>query len=264
MTFKARVEDINEVPEEHRTFYSEKEGAWVLGVEKTGDWELVDTHGLLSALSKERASVKELKEKVEVFGSLDPKDAQDAIVKVKEMQNWTPEEKVQGKIDQVKSQLVNQHETAAKALQDKLARREDQLKIVLQENNARQALEKQGAKVELLLPHVMNRGIMEERDGKMVNVIYDNGVEKIKSDGTPYTYEDLVIEMKTQDAFSAGFDGVGASGGGTDKQKKTHRTAGDKVVISEADAKDITKYRIARREADEKKVPLRVEYNHGN
>lgn len=257
---------LDSVPEGLGNYYKkieegDDEGKFILDVEKTGTFELVNTHGLTSALSKERELRREAEKKLSAFDGLDVVAAKDAMSKVKEMETWTPEQKVQEKIDSVKSQLVSQHETALKERETKITDLTSQLKDEKIVNVARRALEEHGGNVTLLLPHVERVVDMEEKDGQFKTVVYDdNGRERIGSDGNPIGIGDLVKEMRSSDLFAAAFKGSGASGGGTRTGSPgTPESSGGTMVIPDEEARDPLKYQAAKAEAEKRGQRLVVE-----
>lgn len=264
MALKARVKKLEDVQEEYRSLYKADGDAFVIDVEKISGWELVDTDGLLSALQKERQAVKDQKETLLKFKGIDdPEIAKDAMVKVKEMQNWTPEDKVQAKIDENKRQLITVHKTELDESKNVVIKREKQLRDALVTNEVIRALEEENAYVEFMTPHVLNRVDMTLQEDNFVPVVFDeNRLEKLKSDGTKYTILELVKEMKSQDKFSPGFKGVGSSGGGTDNdtQKGGKKHTGDRIVLSREEASDTAHYQRVKAEADKKGIPIEVDY----
>ncbi len=65
MGLKAVVNDIEEVDENFRDLYTEKDEAWVLDVEASDGYELANTTGLKSALQKERDAARKARKKAE-------------------------------------------------------------------------------------------------------------------------------------------------------------------------------------------------------
>lgn len=266
MPLKARLKTIEGIDDSLQALYKEvgegNDKSYVLDVEKDGDWELVNTSGLTSALSKERQNVKELKKKLEAFGDLEPDAAQEALKKIEEMKNWKPDDKVQEQIDSAKRQLIEQHRKELAAREAEAKDLEAQLKQLLVTDQARKSLEKHGAKsTELLLPHVEKRAQMDRHNGTFRPVVKGNdGHERIRSDGSPFTIDDLVAEMKSQDEFSVAFSGSGASGGGAESGKPAggdgSGSARRAVQITRQEASDVATYRAKKAEAEKAGVEL--------
>lgn len=196
------------------------DGKFRLDVTEVNGFALEDVAGLRSSLSKERENVRTLKEQSKTFEGLDPAKARDAIKKVEEMANWTPEQKVKEQIEAVKTQLLDAHGKEKRALEDRQSKLTKQLEESMIRSVATQAIvELKGTKDApmVMMPHIERQTRLRETDGKyIVEVIGQDGNPRLTgSQGTAMTIAQLVDEMKTQDAWAFCFEGKNAKGGGS-------------------------------------------------
>jgi len=198
--------------------YVEKDGKYFLDVTPVDTFALEDVGGLKSAYAKQMAEAKELKKKVLSFEGIDPDEARTALGKVKEMSDWTPEQKVQEKIESVTLQMEEKHR---KEMLDKDATIELQNQVIEQEkvhNAAAKAIADHGGDVDLLLPHVLaSCKCKREGDNWVVSVLDAEGNPKISNQAgstAPMTIVERVAEMKASDKFAVCFKATGAKGSG--------------------------------------------------
>jgi len=235
MTLKAIVESVDGLDEALRAAYApgtgEYEGKFVLQVEPVGTFELSDTGGLKSALSKERAAAADAQKALKAFEGIDVAAARDALSKVKEMDGWDADKKLaehkakfeadtEAKYAAQMAQLQQKHETEV-AERDQLNNRLlDNVKQMSVVNAARAALAEHGGS-ELLMPHIerqVRTGFDTETGKPSVEVLdADGNVRLSPASGStaPMNISELVATMKNDDTYKAVFAGSGASGGGT-------------------------------------------------
>ncbi len=251
MALKAILDTVDGLPADVAKEYTKStDGKFVLQVTPVNGFALENVDGLKTALGKERENVRQLTEASKAFEGLDAAKARDALTKVAEMANWTPEQKVKEQMEALKSQILDAAGKEKATLQKKLDDLTKQLQNSLITSNAVQALAKHKAKGDgkLLLPHVERQVRMRETDsGFVVEVVDDNGNVRVNGQGRNLTIEELVESMKKSDDFAPGFEGTGAtgsgaSGGGSGKP-------GQPFTLSSADAKDPGKYRAAKEAA---------------
>jgi hypothetical protein len=250
MSLKAIVENLDGLSAEIVKEYKKgDDGKYRLDVIAVDGLELAEVSKLQSALSKERENARAALERVRAFEDIDPVKARDALQKVGEMANWTPEQKVKEQIDAVRTQLLDAHGKEKTKLDERLTRLNEQLESAMITSVATQAIAEQKGSIKLLMPHVERQTRLREIDGKFVVEVIgaDGNPRLVGSQGTAMTISELVAEMKTQNDFASAFEGTnasgsGATGGGANKQGGVH-------VLSRADAKDPQKYRAAKEAA---------------
>lgn len=217
MALKAILESLKDLPEDVAKEYKQREdGKYVLDVTSVDGIELAEVSKLQSALSKERENSRKANEKLKVFEGLDPKKSREALTKVEEMANWTPEQKVKEQIEAVKSQMMDAHGKEKAKLEEKLNNLTSSLEDAMIISVASQELAKEKGSVRLLMPHIRQQTRLREADGRfVVEVMGEDGTPRLTgSDGHPMSIAELVAEMKTQDDFTSAFEGTGASGTG--------------------------------------------------
>lgn len=203
-------------PELQAEYKQQDDGTYILDVQAVGGVELADVKNLRSALEKERASASEAGRKVKAFGDLDPEEARRAIAKVAELSKLDPEKMAEEKSKAAIEQVVAQKNREIQAFKDTITKREAQLNSVLVEQRVTQAIQKEKGNSVLLLPHILKHVRMRElEDGNFVpEVLSTEKTARVDGNGNPMTIEQLIAEVKEQEAFAPCFEGSGATGGG--------------------------------------------------
>lgn len=217
MAIKAILDNLDGLPADVAKEYKKRDdGKYQLDVVAVDGMELAEVSKLQSALAKERENNRKANDQLKTFEGIEPGKARDALKKVGEMSNWTPEQKVQEKIDSVKAQLLDAHGKEKAGLETKLTKLTKQLESAMIISVATQALAEQKGSVKLLMPHIQGRTRLREVDGKfIVDVLGDDGNPRVAgSDGHSMSISELVAEMKTQKDFASAFEGTNASGSG--------------------------------------------------
>lgn len=240
MSLKALVEKIDDVPETARSFYSEKDGKFVLDVEAVEGFSLEDTSGLKSSLGKERQKVRELERITSKFKDLDPDKAREAMEQLEEFRKIDPVKEadkiVAQKLEAAKGQMVEKHSKELQEREGRIGALTQTVQNLLIDQAATSALADAKGSVELLLPHVQRHTRVREVDGKyLVEVIGKDGEPRIgNAKGDPMTIADLVQEMRKSDTFGRAFEGSGQSGSGT---RPTNNGGGMSQIKSRKDFK---------------------------
>ncbi len=264
---KAEYEVLSpELKKEYKAGTEELKDSFILDVENVSTtfgavYALENVAGLKSALASERENAKKLKKIAESVEGLDLDEAKSAMKKLKDMKDWTPEQKVQEQIAAVQKQLTDKFGKELKEKETKLTSVTSQLEKTLVDNEAIKALGEHKGSVDLLLPHIRMKTKITEKDGKLiVEVIGKDGVPRIsnKSGSTdPMSIGELVAEMKTDETFSRAFDGARASGSGASGGGRTNGSG--QYVLSSSDARDPQKYRAAKEAAEKAGASLQIE-----
>jgi hypothetical protein len=235
-----------------QALYTEIEGGFILAVDSVDGWALEDVADLKNALAAERTNVKTVKNKLSMFGDIDPTDAKTALSQLDKINNWKPDEKVQAQIEAREKQLIEKHTKESGTLTTERDDLRKQLEAQLIDNAGMLALTKHKGSVELLLPHIRTSTRIERGDdGKYVARIVDGkGNTRIstKSGSTdPMSIDELVESMRDHETFKPAFAGTGASGTGATGGSN----AGSKGahVISSQDARNPAMYRAAKEAA---------------
>jgi len=201
------------------------DGKYVLDVTSVDGLELAEVSKLQSALSKERENSRKAAEQLKVFEDLDPAKARDAMKKVEEMANWTPEQKVKEQIEAVKASIIEAHGKEKAGLEERLVKLTKSLEEAMIVSVSSQELAEQKSSVRLLMPHVKQQTRLREADGKFVVEVLgpDGNPRLIGSDGHPMSIGELIGEMKTQNDFASAFEGTGSTGSGANQSTNTNK-----------------------------------------
>jgi len=262
MALKALLDNLDGLPADVAKEYTKgDDGKFRLQVTPVGGLALEDVEGLRTALGKERENVRKASESLAAFKDIDPSKARDALAKVGEMANWTPEQKVKEQIEAVKAQIVEAHGKEKATLEKRLAGYQKQLTGALITAAATAAIAGHKGIPELLLPHVERQTRMRESDNGqfVVEVIDKDGNPQVDGKGNAMSIEQLVEKMKSSEVYARAFDGSGAKGSGaTNGGGGSGAKGSGSFKISSTDAKDTSKYRAAREAAEKAGQPLEI------
>lgn len=272
MALKAMLESVEELAPEIAEHYTEKDGKYYLAVTPVDGLELSVTKGLKSALGKEKESVVRLKKQVETFGDLDPIAAREALDKMDEIANWTPDEKTKEQQEAFEKQLTTKLEKERQQQlakftgeQEKLTARntvlQKQLHHTMIDMAATKAIIDADAEPELLLHKVTSRmEVREDGDGKFQTVILDSeGNPQMTT--APGKYDELmsidefIAELREIPALQPAFKGSGMTGTGG-KPSASSTPGQKKHTVTAAQAADFQTYRNLKIAAEKDGVQL--------
>lgn len=212
MRLKATVESLEQVEEQYRGLYEERDGVFRLSVEGVEFED--DVKGLRSALEKERKARRDAEKRL---GSLPADFDPEKWAELTEAQKRAEEDKAKqaGKWDDWKKQLQEQHAKELRERDEKLGTLQSRLNNLLVTSVAAQEIAKLEGSTKLLMPHIERMTKVVDVDGEPVaRVVDEHGQERLGKSGEPMTIAELVSEMRESDDFAAAFKGSGASGGG--------------------------------------------------
>lgn len=210
MALEFTVDNLDNVPEELRGYYIEKEGKYHLDVSG-----LEDTKGLKSALQKEREAHSKLEKETKTWASLGktPEEIAD-LIKSHEDAEKAKAEKA-GDWEKLKAQMNESHAKEIAAKDEQLANLRQALETNLIDAQATSAIAAAKGVPELLLPHVKAHVKVVEENGKYTVAVVDaKGDPRINGKGEPLTISDFVTEMKQNEIFGRAFEGSGQTGSG--------------------------------------------------
>ncbi len=268
---KAVIESVEGLAPELVEHYVEKDGKHFLAVESIDGLELSDARGLKSALSKEKENGKVLKKSLETFGDLDPIKAREALSKMDEYLNWTPDDKTREANEAFETKITDKLEKERKKQtakfeeeQGKLTIRNKLLEGELHNTKinmaAHKAITDAGGVPDLLMHKVTSAMQIREENGKFeVVVVNEAGEPKLTSKpgeyGTNMTVDEFVAELKEVEVLAPAFKGSGATGGGATSSSSV--TSSSAHTITEKEAADFPTYRRKRAAAEKAGVTLR-------
>lgn len=207
----AVVDSLDGVPEQYRELYQEADGRYRLDVQGVEFEENVK--GLKSALQKEREAAKEAAQRLKQYEGFDP----DEYHALKEAASKREDEEAakRGEFDKL---LQKKEEAYRKQLEQEQQTRtalESQVLGLIRDQEARTALARAGANVDLLLPHVLKMVDVVEEDGQRKAVVLgEKGAPRLNDEGAHMTISELVAEMAESEVYRAAFPGTVANGGG--------------------------------------------------
>lgn len=223
MALKFAVESLDDVSEEHRGLYAEKDGKFFLSVEG-----LEDNSGLKKALETERETRKKYEKDIKAWQRTGktPDEISELIAAAEERDRKKAEEEGdfasllkqhQSKWDKEKADLVAERDAALASERD-----------AVRSTSLMAALTKAGATeegIDLLPDRLANRiHYGREGDKRVINIMAADGVTPLagsSKDGTA-TFDDLVKEAL--DKYPSLFKGSGAGGSGKLPDSKAGRS----------------------------------------
>ena len=207
--------DLHESIHEH--YLKGDDGKFRLDVTPQGGMALEDVSGLRSGIEAERQENKQLKAKYKPFDGLDIDKINSQQSRIDSMQNWTPEQKVQDKIDASVAEVVKGHVSE----KESWAKRETTLLAAVKSReisaSATAAIVEAKGSVELLSPIVERQmRLRENEDGTFVTEIInlETDAARVNTSGQGMSVVELVAELKANEKYSRAFDGSGQAGSG--------------------------------------------------
>lgn len=246
MKLKAKVKSLADVDEKYHDLYvKQDDGSFRLDAEgmETED----EVASLKEALKRERELNKKKGEDGLTKAERDElaqlrKDREEAEAKQLENEkNWKG---LETRLKEKHAKELETESTKAKTATERLFK-------TLKENAATAAIAKAKGRVAPLLPHVISKLDVIEKDGDLrVIVKGDDGARYSKEDPKKEMSVDELIatDFLSNEDFMGVFDGTGHSGSGTQGGGNGGKRGGT-VTISKEDAKDAAKYRAAKEAA---------------
>jgi hypothetical protein len=236
MTLPAKIDaDAHAaLPEAVRGEYVELEGGggFRLDVGEVDGLKLGSFDKLEGTLTRERNARREAERKateaagrLQAFGDLDPDEATDLADKVRKMSKWTPDEKLQAKIDEAVRGVKTAHTEQAKDWEQRDARRVSQIKRYVVRDTVIRELAECGCvdDAEIVFPHVAAQIGTTEKEGELVAFVAgeDGQPRPSANPESPHEYmtvRELVGTFRKSDKFKRFFGtdvgrGSGAGGG---------------------------------------------------
>lgn len=257
MPLKSHIDEatFGSLPDPIKSEYAKgQDGSYVLQVEGVNGYALDNVVSLKDALSGERKLTGELKQKLKGLEDLNVDEAREALAKVKEMKDWKPDDKVAEMIRQKEEALSSKFKGEVEKATGRSKSLQAQLEKALIDGAGAAAIAKHKGNVVALMPHLRGAAkLVENNDGSFsVRFVGQDGNELItkKPNSTEYMGAEEFVEvvLKSDENFMPLFEGVGASGFGSNSGRNSSDrfTSGGELSISEADAKDTKKYRAAK------------------
>jgi hypothetical protein len=223
MALKAMVKSLDGIDAALKALYrKEGEGdkaVFLLDVEPVEGFALEHVTGLKTTVQKLREADAEKDQRLAAFKDLDATKARDALKKIEDMKNWTPEDKVREQIE-----LRTKEVAAAKDAElGKLTQQHQQLLRGYEAVTVERALTVAAQKAKFVAPEIAARLFREnvKLDDKLQPVVVgQDGKAKqvVNNDGTVrnQTIEEYVAEQARDQQYApllAGSGGTGTQGG---------------------------------------------------
>lgn len=282
MALEAQVtqEQLDQMPEPIKAEYEavpDRDGVYQLSV-NPGDsgLQLTNAASLKSTLEKERQTARDAQKKLKNFEGLDPEAAREALdFKTKfdagELDNEAEarlkarEKELHEKYEQQRKQLEGKVDETSKFAQEREQQLLRELRSAKVSEAVKSAIRQNGGSEHLLAPIVERKVDLAEEDGKFsVQVLNDDGQPMLSRKpgagaGDPMTIDEFVASLRERDEYAPAFAGSGSTGGGSGgKSTGSGMSVGGKIRISSQDAKDVAKFRAARKQAAESGKELEI------
>lgn len=207
MALKKILEKLDEVEEQFRSLYVEKDGKFYLDVEG-GLGE-----GAAKALEEERKAKKALEAKLGKLKDVDPEEYNRLKTEAEERDRKKAEEK--GEFDKILAKNKEQFQKDLDAANQKAEKYKGSLADTLITNEALAAVTAEKGIPDLLLPVLKPRlkFVEAEDESFRVEVLDAKGEPMVTKDGPAKAIE-LVKELKASPVFGRAFDGTDTGGGG--------------------------------------------------
>lgn len=231
MAIKLIIDKLEDVEEQHRQFYVEKDGKFHLDVDGAPGMTQAELQAAVAAATKkankEAADLRHKFKPWETIGKT-PEEIQamlaeyDELLELKTQREMTEAEK-KGQWEQLRTQMNEKHakELAAKdkLVAEEIAKQGSLRKSIerhLIDSTALAAIAHHKGIPELLLPYVTQRLKVEEEEGQFnIKVVDAKGEAVVNGKGEPLSPTEFVGEMQSNEVFGRAFQGSGNSGGGT-------------------------------------------------
>lgn len=226
MAFKLTIDKLEDVEEQHRALYVEKDGKFHLDVEGAVDPSaLTAAQKALKAANDEAAKRRKQLDQWETVGKT-PAEIIEMLKQADDEKTRREEEeqKKRGEWDGLRAQMNETHQKAIKVKDDVIAAKDSELTKLRQrleqqfvDTAAIAAITAEKGLPELLMPAVRNSiKVTEGPNGILeLQVVDTKGEPRVNGKGEPLTLAELVSEMRGSDIYGRAFEGSGASGSGS-------------------------------------------------
>lgn len=221
MAYKLIIDKIEDVEENIRPLYVEKDGKFFLDVDGIEEHPLVakSKQNLEAARRAERA----MKAQVEKWEKLGKTDEEIAALIAAEEQNKQTALEAKGQWEELKKQMNERHQLDIKKWEGLTeAEKQNNIKLrnklerYLVDATATAAIAAAEGEPELLLPIVKRFvKVVEDDAGEFTTMVVDDkGGARVNGKGDPLTIVELLAEMKSSEKLGRAFKASGSSGGG--------------------------------------------------
>lgn len=214
--FPETVTSLDVVPTEYKNFYQTNaetgEIAILPAVKQLND----EKARLAKVVENERKITRTEKQKLEQWETigLSAQEIKDLVAEKERIKTQKLAE--EGNFEQIKKQMIEQHEAEKRALVADKDKMYETVKKNLVNAAATTEIAALNGVPQLLMSHIESRVTVVNEDGKFeVRVLDAKGEPRVNAKGEYTTIKDLVTELREDPVFSHGFKGLGHSGSGT-------------------------------------------------
>lgn len=216
LKYKIDADSYEKLDEAQQSFYTEKDGDYVLDVEGAEGED--DIKGLKKALSEEREAKRKAERAAKAAQEANSGIDRDKYEELVEKERKAEEEAAlkAGEFEKLKEQMKTARIESENKLKAEIKRRDDKIEELTIEAAVVSEVSKAGGNVELLRPHVRSHLKLDPDTLDMVVLDNDRQTPKVDADGNPAKLESLISEMRKSDTFASAFKATEQSGGGSD------------------------------------------------
>lgn len=220
--FPLTVDSLDAVPEKYRAFYSDDDGEFKLDDALSGK-----ITKLVNTIEKERTRAKDSSREAKAWAEIGstPEEVKAKLEgletahasEIEKLQKLIDEKGDSGaKIDKIKAEIQKAAQAEIEKAKASVTQMEGTLRTHLMEAAAKTAIAEAKGKVKPLLPYVLQKlSFVNENGQYVVRVVDEDGETRVTKDGKDMGIRELVEELKSDNDFSALFDGTGTSGSGS-------------------------------------------------
>lgn len=237
MALKALIKNLDEVDEslhgEYRALPDDE--GFVLDVTEVNGFAMENIGGLRTTLQTQKTAIQSNKDRLSLWGDLDPKVVKGQLVQLADFEAADPDAEVSEKVKTALKSHTTQFETELAGKDSSIKELNKAVEEYLVDATASTALAEAKGEAKLLLPHIKTQcKVVRLEDGtRAVQVLDHNGNARIAiSDGQTrdFTISDLVEEMRADDTFGLAFEAQGKSGQGGPSDHRRKPASGVRVL----------------------------------
>lgn len=255
MKLKTKLLTLDGVEDALKGWYVQKDGYFLLDTEPVDGWTLENVAGLRSALERERAESRTAREKLALYGEIEPDAAKNAVAKYSEFKDWKPDQNVEKVWSERADEIKKKHDREMAGLTRTSSALEEEIRAQHVDSALAQIISGK-ASLKLLLPIVKQHALVDkDAAGRRVVRIKnpDTGNPRIsqRTGGQEnlmgleeYVMDILRNDQDYADAFKPSKGGSGAS----NESGGDHGGAGIKTIsfrdVREADLAEVARGRV--------------------
>lgn len=234
-------------------------------------WALENVSGLKATVSTVRGERDKARTQLAVYADdegvfLDPAQARDALAKVGDLANMTPNDKAKAAQEAAVGQVEQKYKGQLTEREQRIQTLTSALEGAVLDAALTGAINEHGGNAKLLAPALRPRLKMHEENGKFrVQVLGEDGNPRLtmKPNSTEEMEVSEFVGMTKNDAqFAPAFNGSGASGTGANANRSGGAGGrGGQHTISAEDARDPARYRAAKEAATKAGATLAVDWD---